>query len=92
MTEYHLSDTESLPPCHPDLLIKTHISIAEERLMGIAVEKTLEWREENDIPNSDAIEEFRADSWRKRAASSVSEASSASRQPSPSKLPRFNQG
>ena len=82
-------------PLHPELVVTTRISWFEEERMEIPSKYTDAWMENNydNIPDSDAIEvlaelEGRASySW-KRGTSDVSQASTVSRQPSPSKKHR----
>lgn len=89
MSAFHASDHNEMPRCPPSLLIQGHIFEEEDRKNGIPIEDTKKWREKETWPNSDAIEELQtAEDTRKRSASNVSQLSTASRQPSPSKIPR----
>jgi hypothetical protein len=63
--------------CHPGIheiplkvYVKTHIEKREELAMGMALEATLKYREDNIIPDGDDIQEFLLT--RKRAGSSFS--------------------
>ena len=101
---HHISDKhvirstdgkEIFAPLHPELsmVITTRISRFEEEKMEIPTMYTDAWREANNVPDSDAIEapaelEFVGRDSRKRGTSDVSQASTASRQPSPSKKHR----
>ncbi|KAH9856505.1 hypothetical protein C2E23DRAFT_721964 [Lenzites betulinus] len=53
----HRNEAGDLPDIPPRLLVDMHISKVEESAMGIEDEWTERWREENDIPGSDDIEE-----------------------------------
>lgn len=46
-----------LPDIPPQLMVDMHISSSEENEMGIGCEWTDKWRAENQVPNSDGIEE-----------------------------------
>lgn len=95
MSEKHViwstDSKEMFAPLYPELVITTRISLFEEKRMEIPSMYTNTWRRANDILDSDAIieatAEFEERESRKRGASDVSEsqASTASRQPSPSK-------
>lgn len=58
-----------LPPVPGQLMIDMFISRREEALMGIEDEVTLNWREENEIPGSDFIEDLRVEEQQKRGRS-----------------------
>lgn len=58
-----------LPPVPSQLMIDMFISRREEALMGIEDEVTLNWREENEIPGSDFIEDLRVEEQQKRGRS-----------------------
>ena len=78
---------------HPELVATTRISRFEEEKMEIPSRYTDFWREPNNIPDSDAIEapvvlDSEGRYSRKRGTSDVSQASTASIQPSPSKKHR----
>lgn len=89
MSVYHLADDGSLPAVPPELHIKAHIFKEEEFAIGIEPQDTSSWRDANNMPHSDIIEQFENDRKRGRAESNVSEASiTSSRQPSPSKIQR----
>jgi hypothetical protein len=63
---------------HPtQLLVDSFITSKEESLMGIDEKLTKDWRDENQIPDTDGIEEMREDLKRARAESSVSVAGRA---------------
>ena len=87
MTGEHLTENGTLPNCPAQLVVESHISLLEEHRMGIEGERTHSYRVQNNIPNSDAVEELVIEASRKRAASNVSHISS-SRQPSPLKVQR----
>jgi hypothetical protein len=77
LAEYHTdwgSDDLTLPRIPGQLLVDSFItSLAEEEvLMGIDEILTEDWRDENQIPDTDGIEEMREDLKRARAESSVS--------------------
>jgi hypothetical protein len=75
LAEYHAdwgSDDPTLPKIPGQLLVDSFITSEEEGLMGIDETLTEDWREENEIPDTDGIEEMREDLKRARAASSVS--------------------
>ncbi|GBE77387.1 hypothetical protein SCP_0102600 [Sparassis crispa] len=55
----HSKEDGTLPPIAPQLLVDMHISRAEEAFMEIDEQVTEEWRLENEIPNTDVIEETR---------------------------------
>ena len=81
MAEKHLTESGLLPPYPPELIVRAHISKAEEHWMGVESERTKEYREQNEhfgIRNSD--DHIFEDSFeqRKRAASSVSQLSNFS--------------
>ncbi|KAF8165171.1 hypothetical protein B0H34DRAFT_830366, partial [Crassisporium funariophilum] len=104
MTENHIDEEERLPPFPAELRLSAHISRLEEERMGVELANTIRYRTQHDLMNSDALEDPMDDpmnvtvvddeSWdpsgyRKRAASVLSQASSsASRQPSSSKVQR----
>lgn len=50
-----------MPDILPHFLVDMHISMAEEEAMGIAEEYTKDWRDSNEVPGSDAVEEACAD-------------------------------
>ena len=87
---------EIFAPLHPELVVTTRISRLEEEKMEIPSAYTDTWRKTNDIPESDAIEaplaaeheERESRESHKRGASEVSQASTSSRQPSPTKKVR----
>jgi hypothetical protein len=83
--KYHIGENSSLPL---EMIVDTHISVAEGEAMGIPVKSTRSYREAHDLLNSDDIAaEIDADRVRKRASSDTSNASAStvSRGPSPSK-------
>jgi hypothetical protein len=95
MVEKHLTDGGLLPPCPPELIVSAHISKAEEQWMGVDNEKTKEYRKLNEhfgVRDSDDLIFEERDTvifeQRKRAASSVSQLSNSSQQPSPTKRGR----
>ncbi|GBE90151.1 hypothetical protein SCP_1801750 [Sparassis crispa] len=59
ITMEHSKEDGMLPPIAPQLLVDMHISRAEEAFMEIDEQVTEEWRLENEIPNTDVIEETR---------------------------------
>ncbi|KAF8884807.1 hypothetical protein BD779DRAFT_1442856, partial [Infundibulicybe gibba] len=77
---YHLAaehpEENNLPEIPPLLLVEIFITSREERLMGIDQESTSEWRDDNKVPDTDEVEETRADLKRERAESAVSGKSS----------------
>jgi hypothetical protein len=84
LAEYHAdwgSDDlpETLPRIPGQLLVDSFITsnLKEESLMGIDETLTKDWRDENQIPDTDGIEEMREDLKRARAESSVSVAGRA---------------
>ena len=75
LAEYHAdrgSDDLTLQRIPGQLLIDSFLTSEEERLMGIDEALTEDWRDENQIPDTDGIEELREDLKRARAESSVS--------------------
>jgi hypothetical protein len=66
------SDDLNLPRIPSQLLVDSFITSEEEGLMGIDEMLTEDWRDDNQIPNTDGIEEIREDLKRARAESSVS--------------------
>ncbi|KAF8150029.1 hypothetical protein B0H34DRAFT_826095, partial [Crassisporium funariophilum] len=95
MHTYHVSDHDDLPPFPVELRVVSHISKAEEKLLGVSLEKTKNWRDRHKMADSDGITAFQDEIQRKRAASNVSKSSASStgsRQPSPSKVQRMNYG
>jgi len=80
LAEYHAdwgSDNPTLPRIPGQLLVDSFITLEEEGLMGIDETLTEDWREENQIPDTDGIEEMREDLKRARAESGVSVAGCA---------------
>jgi hypothetical protein len=99
MAEKHLTETDLLPPCPPELIVGAHITKDEEQWMGVESEKTKAYHEQNEpehfgvrdsddliFEHQDTVEDTFEQ--RKRAASSVSQLSNASRQRSPMKRGR----
>ena len=91
--ECHLTDSGELPPIPHEIVKITHISKAEENTQGVNEDLTKSHREQYGVPDSEnlldaADVEERAS--QKRAVSSVSHASTSSRQAneSPSKQQR----
>jgi hypothetical protein len=79
---------EIFAPLHPELVVTTRISRFEEEKIEIPSTYTDTWRKINNVPDSDIIEApagFEGRDSRKRGSSDVSQASTVSRQPSPSK-------
>jgi len=66
------SDNLALPRIPGRLLIDLFITLVEEGLMGINETLIEDWREENQIPDTDGIEEILEDLKRARAEKSVS--------------------
>ena len=62
-----------IPEIPPQLLVDMHISAQEEADMKVSKEATTKWREAYNIPNSDFIEEKKAEvsAKRERGASTV---------------------
>jgi hypothetical protein len=92
MTEYHLTDSGELPPFPREIIKITRISKAEENALGVNEDLTKSHREQYGVPDSETLLEG-ADverESRKRAVSSVSQASTSSRRAneSPSKQQR----
>ena len=91
MTEEHLSEEGILASCPPELIVSTYISKSEEQWMGIEPERTTTYRDRNKhfgVHNSDDSSVFKSQEvfeQRKRAVSSLSQASSSFQQPSPTK-------
>ena len=86
---------EIFAPLHQELVVTTRISWFEEERTEIPSKYTDTWMENNydNIPDSDAIKvlaelEGRASDSQKRGTSDISQASTVSRQPSPSKKHR----
>ena len=79
---------EIFAPLHPELVVTTRISRFKEEKIGIPSTYTDTWRKINNVPDSDAIEVPSGRESRKRGSSDVSQASTVSRQPSPSKKHR----
>ncbi len=52
----HQDEDKCLPQVPPQFLVDMHISKAEEQAMGIAEEWTDDWREKNEVPDSDGVE------------------------------------
>jgi len=80
LAEYHAdwgSDNPTLPRILGQLLVDLFITSEEEGLMGIDETLTEDWREENQIPDTDGIEEMWEDLKRARAESGVSVAGRA---------------
>jgi hypothetical protein len=76
---YHLAEdhmdigtNNTLPKIPGELLVDAFITSEEERLMGIEADLTAEFREENQIPDTDGIQELREALKRTRAESTVS--------------------
>jgi hypothetical protein len=89
MHTYHVTDKDELPPFPVELIVTSHISKFEEKLLGVPVEKTRSWRDQYKVQDSDAITGLQEELQRKRAVSNVSQSSTSStrsRQPSPSKI------
>ena len=77
LAEYHAdwgSDHPTLPRIPGQLLVDSFITSEEESWMGIDEILTRDWRDENQIPDTDGIEEMREDLKRARAESNVSAA------------------
>jgi len=75
LAEYHAdwgSDDPTLPRIPGQLLVDSFITSEEESFMGIDATLTDDWREDNNIPDTDGIEEMREDLKRARAESNVS--------------------
>ena len=100
--EHHLDEDERLPVFPVTLRFSTHISRLEEERMGVELINTQEYRTKYNLPDSDSLEapmdvDLDTDkTWdptsprRKRASSVLSHASSsASRQPSSSKIQKI---
>jgi len=93
MTEYHLTDSGELPPFPREIVKITRISKAEENALDVNEDLTKSHREQYGVPDSENLLEA-ADveerGSRKRAVSSVSQASTSSRRASesPSKQQR----
>lgn len=58
MAVYHVDENHILPSIPPSLRLKTHITREEEDRMGVEIALTLRYREENNIPNSDAVQQL----------------------------------
>ncbi|KAH6904033.1 hypothetical protein BKA70DRAFT_1512940 [Coprinopsis sp. MPI-PUGE-AT-0042] len=98
MAECHMVNGE-IPIYPAELREAIHISLYEERLIGVDEEDTRAYREDYHLPDSDppesstAAEEAEppvASPGRKRGMSSLSEVSLASRKPPPLKTPRLS--
>jgi hypothetical protein len=82
MTEYHLTDSGELPPFPREIVKITRISKAEENALGVDEGLTTSHREQYGIPDSENLLEavdVEERASRKRAVSSVSQASTSSR-------------
>jgi hypothetical protein len=90
MTLNHLTSTNELPALPGELLVASFISRAEETGLGVPGGKTQTAREDTYNLHSDDIKALEMEIARKRAYSSVSQASqtSATRDPSPTKRGR----
>ena len=70
LAEYHAdwgSNDPNLLKILGQLLVDSFITLEEESLMGIDETLTDDWREENNIPDTDGVEEMREDLKRARA-------------------------
>ncbi|KAF8227695.1 hypothetical protein L208DRAFT_1295328 [Tricholoma matsutake] len=59
-TEHQPADKEGVPEIPPSFLVESFLTSFEEKLMGVQQEITLSWREDNNIPDTDGIEEIKA--------------------------------
>ena len=85
----HITDKNELPPFPVELIVTSHISKFEEKLLGVPVKKTRSWRDQYKVQDSDAITGLQEELQRKMAVSNVSQSSTSStrsHQPSPSKI------
>ncbi|KAG5649356.1 hypothetical protein H0H81_004343, partial [Sphagnurus paluster] len=89
MVEHHTNEKNELLELTPEAVVITRIARAEEKRMEVREAITLDWRAENNIPNSDGFEEparlEAAHEGRKRSISTVSRTSTEVREESPSK-------
>ncbi|OSD00270.1 hypothetical protein PYCCODRAFT_1479355 [Trametes coccinea BRFM310] len=53
----HVEMDKRLPGLPPQFLVDSHISMAEEKAMGIGEEWTARWRDVHDVPGSDDVQE-----------------------------------
>ena len=77
LAKYHAdwgssSDNLTLPRIPGQLLVNSFITLEEENLMGIDEILTEDWRDENQILDTDRIEEMQEELKQARAESSVS--------------------
>jgi len=61
MVDAHLSEKNELPMLPLELMVTTHISKQEEQQMGIPLSHTDDYRNENDILDSEGIEIIEAE-------------------------------
>ena len=57
MTENHIDGEQRLPLFPAELRLITHISRVEEERMGVEIANTMHYRAQNDLMNSDALED-----------------------------------
>ncbi|KAF8218451.1 hypothetical protein L208DRAFT_1383284, partial [Tricholoma matsutake] len=50
---------QKLPAIPPELIVETFITSKEESLMGISQEDKQKWRDDNEIPNTDGLEQLK---------------------------------
>jgi len=55
----HAPVGQKLPAIPPELIVETFITSKEESLMGISQEDTQKWRDDNEIPNTDGLEQLK---------------------------------
>jgi hypothetical protein len=79
----HAPVGQKLPAIPPELIVETFITSKEESLMGISQEDTQKWRDDNEIPNTDGLEQLKEEI----SAAKREQAESTVTQP-PHKTPR----
>ena len=63
MTAHHLQADGSFPPFPRQLIVRSHITKAEEVALGIGAVQTSNWRDQYEWPQSDTIEAMCADTY-----------------------------